>query len=427
MEGLLHPVVGGVLVGNLLIAVGSALVGTFAVLRREAMVGDVMAHAVVPGIGVAYAIVHRAELPVLLWGAYLSVAVALMGVSLLRKESRLREDARLGIVLSVAFGGGIILLTALQRGQGVQQAALWRFLFGQAAAITWSDVGLIAGIVTLVGIFIAVAFKELVALAFDAAFLHTLPLPLRWVEFGYRIAVASVIVVGVYSVGALLMGAFLVLPPMAARFFARRVKGMVLGAAVVASVAVGIGVWLSVTFPRVATGPVIVSTAALLMGISHVVAPRRGVLSQLWYGLGRWWRNWDEDAHKVLYQIVEQDVGGRWEGWHLWAFVGRRVRYRFQAVVVVLWLWLRGSVGWSAPQCWFVTQRGRERALRVVRRHRLWELYLERVLGIAPESVHQEAEFIEHVLTPELEEHLEELLQYPQTDPHGRPIPPRQS
>lgn len=423
MEVLFHPIVGGIVLGNLLIAVGSACVGTFALLRREAMVGDVLAHATIPGIGIAYALLHRAELSVLLWGAVLSVAAALLALDALRRQER--EDTQLGIILSVAFGAGIVLLTALQRGNGVQQAGIWRVLFGQAAALTWSDVGLIAGVVALVSAFVAVAFKELVALAFDAEFLRTLPLPLRWVELGYRGAVAAMVIVGVYSVGALLMGAFLVLPPMAARLFVRRVGAMVVGAALVAAGAVMGGVVFSVAFPRVATGPAIVTVAALSVVCSHVCAPHRGMLARIWQWLRERVRRWDEDAHKVLYRIAERCTGGCWEGWPLWRLLVEEGSW-IRAAAVVVWLYSVRSISWRRSQGWSVTPKGQERARRVIRRHRLWELYLERVIGVAPERVHAEAELIEHVLTPELEERLEAMLEYPRSDPHGRPIPPGQ-
>ncbi len=421
MEVLLHPVVGGVVLGNLLIAVGSALVGTFAVLRREALVGDVLAHATVPGIGLAYALLSRTELSVLLWGAVLSVSGALLALNVLR-----REDARLGILLSIAFGAGIVLLTALQRGGGVQQAGIWRILFGQAAAMTWSDVALVGGVVVPASLFVAVAFKELVALAFDAEFVRTLPLPLRWVEFGYRVVLAAIVIVGVYSVGALLMGAFVVLPPMAARLFVRRVGAMAVGAVLVAVVAVMAGIAFSVAFPRVATGPAIVTAAAVLVVCAHLCALHRGLLARLWRELRVKVRRWDEDAHKVLYRVAERSTGGRWEDWSIEELVAAEVGSRARAVGIVLWLWMVGSIRHKRLQRWSVTARGREKACYITRRHRLWELYLERCVGIAPEQVHAEAELIEHVLTPELEERLEALLEHPQKDPHGRPIPPGQ-
>ncbi|MDW8225584.1 MAG: metal ABC transporter permease [Bacteroidota bacterium] len=420
---LFHPVVMGVLVGNALIAVGGALVGTFAVLRREALFGDVLAHAVLPGVGLAYVLSHRKDLPVLVVGALVVALIAAAAVDLLRREPRLREDARLGIVLSVSFGLGIVLLTALQRQYEPQQMGLWRFLFGQAAVVTWADVLLIAAIVALIIGFVALAFKELVALSFDAQFLRALPLPLRWVEMGYRGVLVCAILVGVQSVGALLMVAFLVLPPMAARPWVRHVKSMVIGAVLVSLAAVLMGVWVSMTLPRVATGPVIVTAAAVVVVLSHLFAPRRGGLAQLWGRAARALQRWDEHVHKALYRIAEKEHSEPWNR-------RRLAEYRQQGVskgtvVMLLWLWLTGSIRWHPGFRWSITEHGLKKAVQVVRRHRLWELYLERFLRVPPERVHTEAELIEHVLSPELEEQLEQMLQYPQHDPHGRPIPPQ--
>lgn len=419
---MVEPVLLGVLVGNVLLAVGSALVGTFTLLRREAMVADVLAHAVLPGIGLAYAVTHRKELPVLLTGALLAAGMAAVVLGWLRREVRLQEDLRLGLVLSVAFGLGIVVLTALQQQPEPQQAGLWRFLFGQAAAVTWSDTVMIALVVAFVGGFVGLAFKELVALAFDAEFVRTLPLSLRGIELGYRMAVVALIVVGIQSVGALLIVAFFVLPPMAARLWVRRVGGMLLGGSVVAVVAVLVGIGLSLAVPGVATGPAIVTVAAAVATVSHLFAPRRGVVPGVGKKLWGWLRRWDEHGHKLLYHIAEQCGQEQWEGWDVWREVSRR-RGRIRAGLLLGWLWMRGSVRWQPLWRWSVTARGCRRALQITRRHRLWELYLERVLGVPAERVHAEAELVEHVLSAELEERLEQELRYPEQDPHGRRIP----
>ncbi|GBD06459.1 Manganese transport system membrane protein MntB [bacterium HR21] len=411
------PVVLGVVVGNLLIALGCASVGSFALLRREVLFGDVLAHAALPGIGLAYLVSRRVELPILLLGAAVTMGAAVALSRVLQRVTHLAEDLRLGVVLSVSFGAGIVVLTLLQQWQDPQQMSLWRFLFGQAAAVSWNDVVMIAAVVVPVLAFLALAFKELVALAFDAEFVRALPLPLRWVEVGFSMALVLVIVVSIQSVGVVLMVALLVLPPMAARLWVRRVGALVVGAVVVAMVSVLLGVWVSLAVPRVPTGPVIVTIAALLGALSHLVAPRRGLLARLWDRLRRAVQRWDEHAHKVLYRLGEERQSWRTAAW-------RRAAARENAPWIALWLWLRGSVRWHPAAGWTATEAGCRRARRIVRRHRLWELYLERVLGLAPEDVHAEAELVEHVLSAELEAQLEAMLGYPHHDPHGRPIPP---
>ncbi len=416
--GELSSVVLGVLLGNVLIAVGCALVGTFALLRREVLLGDVLAHAALPGVGIAYWISRQVALLPLMVGAAVVMAVAVVVVRLLQRGTRLPEDVRLGVVLSTAFGVGIVLLTQLQQQRDPQQMGLWRFLFGQAAAVSWADVWVIAAVVVPVALFCTLAFKELVALAFDAEFTRTLPLPLRWVETGFTAAVVLVIVVGIQSVGVVLMVGLLVLPPMAARLWARRVGGVILGAVLVSVVSVLLGIALSLRFSRVPTGPVIVTVAAAVAALSHLLAPRRGLLAGLWGSIRRRFRRWDEHAHRVLYRLGERRHSWRTPEWT--KEVGA-----VGAVAVVVWLYLRGSLRWGPGVGWQMTEQGARRARQIVRRHRLWELYLEQVLGVEPERVHAEADLIEHVLSTELEEQLEEVLGYPRQDPHGRPIPPK--
>jgi manganese/zinc/iron transport system permease protein len=261
LETLSHPLVLIALGGNALIAAVLALVGCLVVLRREAFVGDVLGHSVLPGIALAFVLVQSEQPGVILAGA-LAAAAAMLLLAALRAEPCLREDARLGVVLSLFFGVGIVLLTVLQRHGIAHSGSLWRFLFGQAAGITPAELGMAAAIGAVVVAAIVLFWRELQVMSFDAEFAQLVGLPIGWLELLYRALVLMAVVVGVYSVGAVLVSAMLILPAIAARALVRRLPSMLLGAAVLAAMSAALGVGLSGLVAGVPTGPTIVLVMA---------------------------------------------------------------------------------------------------------------------------------------------------------------------
>lgn len=258
----------------------SGALGTFAVLRRQALVGDAVSHAALPGIVLAYLFTGSKASLGLLVGAAVTGLIAVLLVSGVIRTTRVKADAALGVWLASFFGLGLILLTFVQRRPDASQAGLDRFLFGQAATVLREDVWTIAIIGAVVLAILAVMWKQMKLLAFDADFGAAIGLPMRLVDTLLTTLIVIATVIGLQMVGAVLMSAMLVAPAAAARQWSDRLGTTTLVAAGFGALAGVVGAVASSRAERLPTGPSIVLVAAAIVLVSFLLAPRRGIVVQ---------------------------------------------------------------------------------------------------------------------------------------------------
>jgi len=267
-----------VALGAAVLGATSGALGSFAVLRRQSLLGDALSHAALPGIALAFLITGSKAPFVIMLGAGL---VGWFGTVLVRqvvRRSRIPLDASLGILLSVFFGFGLVLLTLIQRRPDASQAGLGTYLFGQAAALLERDVLVMSGLAALALALLAALWKELKLLAFDAEFGASLGLPMHRVDGVLTALLVVAVVIGLQTVGVVLMSAMLVAPAAAARQWTDRLAVMVPLAAGF-GVAAGVsGSILSSVVDRLPTGPTIVVVLSFAVVVSLLLAPRRGLL-----------------------------------------------------------------------------------------------------------------------------------------------------
>lgn len=260
-------------------AVAGAL-GTFAVLRRQSLLGDAISHAALPGLVLAFVFTGSRELLVLVLGAALAGWVGALCVQGITRSSRIPEDGALGIVLSVFFGLGLLLLTWAQRLPGSSQAGLDRFLFGQAATMVGRDVVVIAGLGGVAVVGLLLIWKEVKVLTFDRAFGVSLGLPMARVEILLTTLLVLAIVTGLQAVGVVLMSTLVVAPAAAARQWTDHLGRTVGLAALFGSLSGVTGAVLSARFAGLPTGPVIVVVISIVVAVSILFAPRRGMVPE---------------------------------------------------------------------------------------------------------------------------------------------------
>lgn len=410
-----------VLLGSLLLGAGAGAIGTFALLRRQALLGDALAHATLPGVCLAFLATGSKHPLVLLTGASITGWLGTRTVRAITQHTRIREDAALALVLSVFFGAGIVLLTRIQRTGAAAQAGLDKFLFGQAASLVQSDVWVLTGVTLALLAAVLIAFKEFQLLSFDEGFARALGWPVGVLEGLLATLITLTVTVGLQLVGVVLMAALLVTPGAAARFWTDRLPRMLLLAATFGAISGVLGASVSLLAPRMPTGPWTVVAITTIFAASLLAAPRRGVLARAWRRRRLYARTTEENALASFWRFGE--AAGDW-----------RVPHRAERLASTRGL--TGAVaertmralrrqGWVEPEgpAWRLTQPGRTRAEQIVRLHRLWELYLAERLHLPADHVHEEAETMEHLLTPELAAQLEAALATPERDPHGRVIP----
>ncbi|QDT36966.1 metal ABC transporter permease [Stratiformator vulcanicus] len=409
-----------VLTGTMLLGIAAGVVGVFLVLRKRALVGDVIGHAALPGIAAAYLI---AELiapgtgrssPILLTGAAVSGTVGGLCVTAITRYSRVKDDAAMAVVLGVFFGLGAVLFSIVQQVPGGQAAGLNSLLFGKTASMLSSEVwtfGAAAGIVLLICLLM---HKELVLLCFDPSFLGSLGHSIVIIDVILMTLVVGVTVIGIQSVGLILVVAALVIPASAARFWTDQVGRMTILAGVFGGLGAGVGVVLSALFPRLAAGALIVLAASAVFFISLIFGSRRGFLPRLWQQ-HRLARSVARDhLLRGCFEIMEADgranfgVGGD----ALSQVEVSRLKYqrdwndgRLRSVVKDCSA--KGYLRSPDGQHILLTSSGLQEAQRLTRNHRLWEIYLLEIADADPAKVDRAADRIEHVLDPALVADLE--------------------
>ena len=402
-----------VVLGCMTLGAVSGLVGSFSFLRKQSLVGDAVAHGLLPGVCVAFLFAGEKNYAYLLVGAFISGGLALFCVQSLTKASKkLKEDTVIALVLSVFFGGGIFMLTQIQRSNYAAQTGLDSFLFGHAAALLSGDVLLFFLLSIAVLLSILLFFKEFALLSFDALFGRSMGIPMRWLNTLLTLLTLACIVLGIQAVGVVLIIALLITPATVARFWVSSLRAFVWTASLVGCFSGLVGAFISYTLPHMPTGPWIVIVLALLVVFSLFFSPTRGLVVQAW----RHRRSIQRSTHEnILKGFYLQEEGKEIQA-HVFGEKAERIACKQLAA--------QGMLERITKTAWQLSPKGREKAKIVVRRHRLWELYLSNHLDVPVEEVHEKAERIEHLITEKLDKDLSELMEEPSKDPHKSSIPP---
>ena len=416
-----------VVLATMVLGTASGIVGSFTLLRKRALLGDALSHATLPGIGLAFLLapllhVDGKSLPVLMVGAALSGSVGMLSILLIRKASKLKEDAALGIVLSVFFGGGLALLGIAQQVPEGHAAGLESFIYGKTASIIAEDAWwiLIAGSVSVVVLFCL--YKELRLLCFDDGYARSRGYLTGLLDFVLMATVVWVTIVGLQAVGLILMIALLVIPAAAARFWTRHMGSMTIWAAVFGAFSCMLGAMISALAPRLPSGATIVTTSSLLFAASMLIGRERGVVIQWWRRRQMQKRIDRRRALRGIYELLERHANEPWVSYadllSLRSWSSRRLETELRR------LYADGLIRRRRTDI-ALTSSGQIEARRYTREHRLWEIYLITHADVATERVDQDAEHIEDCLEPVMIEELERLLdqsassQAVPASPHG--------
>jgi manganese/zinc/iron transport system ATP- binding protein len=216
-----------VALGTAVLGIVSGSLGAFAVLRRQSLLGDAMSHAALPGIVLAFLLTRSKTPVVLLLGAILAGWLAALLMSTTVRHTRIKQDSALGLLLSVFFGFGLVLLTFVQRIPDAGQAGLNRYLFGQAATLLQQDIITMAALGGVALTIMLLFWKEFKLLSFDPGFGASLGFPMRALDTLLTTLIVVAIVVGLQAVGVVLMSAMIVAPAAAARQWTNRLSVMV--------------------------------------------------------------------------------------------------------------------------------------------------------------------------------------------------------
>ncbi|TWT54081.1 Manganese transport system membrane protein MntB [Rubripirellula amarantea] len=415
-----------VVLGVAVLGASAGLVGSFTLLRKRALMGDALSHASLPGIGLAFMIAtwfgrDGKSIGYLLAGATISGLLGVATILWIRNRTRLKEDAALGIVLSVFFGAGVAILSLIQQMEVGHAAGLEGFIYGKTASMRSSDVALIS-VASLIAISVCLLnFKELKLLCFDEGFAGSRGYPVVLLDVLLMSMVVLVTIVGLQAVGLILVIALMVIPAAAARFWTDSLWRMTAYSAVLGMVGCVSGAIISAVFPNLPSGAMIVLVCAVFFFLSMMFGTSRGVLIRtirrrrlnrrierqhllraMYERLAPSERN-DSIAAKTPVAFDSLLDLRSWSRQRLHKIIRRAeddelVRMRF-------------PTSKSVQAEILLTRAGYIEGARLTRQHRLWELYLIAYAEVAPGLVDRDADDIEHVLAPEIVDKLEDLLE----------------
>lgn len=390
-----------VLVGVTALAVTSGVVGTFLVLRRRALAGDALAHASLPGLVGAFLLFERRDLYLLLSGALISALLGIAVIAALRRYTRIKEDAAIGIVLSVFFGAGIVLSRLAQnRTTAGSKAGLDSFLLGKTAGMIYQD-ALIIVILSLVTLGIVfVLFKELKLVTFDPGFAIAQGWPTLGLDLMILSLVAVNVMIGLPAVGVVLVAALLILPAVSARFWTERLDTMIFLAAGFGAIIGITGTFLSASFDRFPAGPVIILTGSVVLGISMLAAPRRGLVVQV---IRDYRFRKEIECRALLEEIYEFAEQRSWP-------TKEQVLHRSGERAALRRLIHQGLVREMGNDHLELTTPGMRRAESVVLGSRLWKMFLDTHPDLAGSLVDLSHESVDEILPPDTVRELNELV-----------------
>ncbi len=420
---LKDPAVRYALLGSILLGISCGILGSFIVVRRMALFGDTLSHAVLPGVALGFMWNMSKDPMAIFIGATLAGIAGGVLVNLITQTTRLKEDTALGLVLASFFAVGICLLTRIQKISTGSKGGLEAYLFGQAASLNKDDVVLMGVITVLAVLLITFFYKELLLTSFDVAFAKAAGFPVTLIQYALMLLLAFSVVIALQAVGVVLVSAMLITPAAAAYLLTDRMHIMLLLASIFGVAAGAAGVFFSFLSTNLPTGPLMVMGASLVFVLAFLFGPKHGVITRWWRRQSRSAQVQRENTLKAIYRVLE-DREFEGEGVSLRELAENRretideVRGQSRALKAhqMATLHDEGDSVHLTPEGW-------QRACEIVRNHRLWELYLTNEAHIASDHVHDDAEVIEHVLGEETVRQLERTLNHARYDPHGRPIP----
>lgn len=438
------PVLRAPTLGSMFMCLSAGLMGVIVYLRRQSLIGEVLSHACYPGVILALCVAGGLSVTsndeilftIILLGASLFSFLALYLIHFLERKIKVASDTALCFVLSTFFGMGVMLVSEIQFSYTSLYKQALTFLYGQAATLTDIHIVIYALFSLVLILFIGVFYKELHISLFDRNYAKSLGVAVILLDSFINLFMVVSIVIGVRSVGVILMSAMLIAPVVAARRLTHHLSSLFVISGLFALLSGFLGNYFSVelterllkAFPSsrliLPTGPMIVLSGVVLCVAVFLCAPQRGLLARMKRIFGfrttvicenvlkELWKK-DKTFEKSLFPLDGQRE-----------LLLKKIRNKLDVSPLLFRFILRRMIahGWLTKD-YFLTEDGFQKASRIIRLHRLWELYLTSHLGVGHDRVHRSAEEMEHILTPDIERQLTEVLGNPQKDPYSRPIP----
>ncbi len=401
------------LIASVLVGLMCGVLGCFIVLRNMSLMGDALAHAVLPGVVIGFIIAGAAVASAIFMGAVVAGLLSAIFITWLQHNARTKNDAAIGIVFSAMFALGVIGISNVSRNSA--HLDLDHFLFGNVLGLSDTDLYLTAGITIYVLLSVALFYRYLFATTFQPVVAETMGIPVSSIHYYLMLLLSFAVVASLQAVGVILVVAMLITPASTALLLSKRLNIVIIISGIIGIISALTGLVISDIY-NTPPGPTMVVVATLIYLAAVFFAPQKGLFFKFLYKRKTRRRIQFEDTLKQTLKLHERGN---------LSFPNLQERLGFNNSTLRQYLSLLSQKGLvnSGKNQLVITEEGIKQATRLVRAHRLWETYMVEEMSMDAGQIHEEAERYEHVLTDDILDELEARLGYPQLDPHGAPIP----
>jgi len=412
IEPLQYEFIQRALVASIMVGISCGLIGTYIMLRRLSLIGDALAHSVLPGVVIGFMISGKNPLGLFL-GALVAGILTSILISYVERNSKIKEDTSIGIIFTGAFALGILLVSQLKQ----VHIDLSSYLFGDVLGVSDSDLIMSSVITVFILISVILFYKQLLVTSFDPVMAYVIGISTSLVHYFLMTLLSMSIIAGLQSVGVILIIAMLITPPATAFLLTDKLKPLLILSVLIGVFSSVIGLYLSYHF-NFASGASIVLTAVVIFSLTFLFSPKEGVVQKYFRRKRNSGINLTEDILKYLFNAEEKHIEE-----DLFSKLSLELGLSQNKIISALKRTERNGLISGDKNNYKLTEKGRELATKLVRSHRLWETYLTEKNIVDMDSIHQDAEKYEHILSDDLIAEIDEELGHPQKDPHGSPIP----
>ncbi|MDF1863865.1 MAG: iron chelate uptake ABC transporter family permease subunit [Saprospiraceae bacterium] len=399
------------LLASSMVGLMCGVLGSFIVLRNMALIGDALAHAILPGVVVAFLIVGHSTLGFFV-GSVVAGLIAAIGITWVQQNVKTKNDAAIGIVFTAMFAIGVIGISKISRQPGVH-LDLVDFLFGNVLGVSNEDLYLTFGVMIFVFLSVIVFYRQLFVATFQPVIAETMGISVKTIHYFLMLLLSFAVVASLRTVGLILVVAMLITPAATALLLSNRLHKVVIFSGVIGLFSAIIGLVVAIQLD-LTPGPAMAVVATLFYIVAAFFSPTKGLVFKYFRKRALKHRIQLEDILKQSFRLQQREELN---------LTNLLSRLGFKKSILRMHLSTLRSQNLVEADSLKLTKNGQKEARRLVRAHRLWETYLVNKVGLTAEQIHEDAEKYEHLLTDEILDEVDATLGYPTQDPHGSPIP----
>lgn len=412
LEQLSSPWAIRAIITSSMVGITCGVLGAFIVLRNMSLIGDALAHAILPGIFIAFILVGYSTIGFFIGSVVAGIATA-FGITWIQQYVSTKNDAAIGIVFTSMFAIGVMGISKIsQRGVHLD---LQDFLFGNVLGISNIDIWLTFGVMILVLSCISLFYKYFFITSFQETIAKTMGINVKLVHYFLMFLLSFAVVSALRSVGVILVVSMLITPAATALLLAVRLKNVLIISAIIGFASANIGLLVAILFDT-NPGPAMAITVTSIYLLTVIFSPKKGLLFNFFRKIKT--RN-NIEQEDILKQAVKQGAKEQIDIPKIATILGispQKIKTQIQRLA-------SRDLLMKQNKGYILSEAGIQQANKLVRAHRLWESYLVEKIGMDQSEIHEEAERLEHHLSNSFLDEVDQSLGYPEKDPHGSPIP----